>query len=197
MSIAQQDDQPAAAAAAEQGASASLQIQPPSGGFDSATQREIYRYVSQAHTRIYEQVERIVRYEMERMCAQIDQLQLLQKLHALELLKTQQESTVGALQAEIASNAQRHHGELVKLADMAANEIVPLARKFERAQRQSKKFKKELTCVACRVRKRAVAMLPCAHLALCKRCSGDDHAAAACCPVCNAPIERMLPIVIE
>lgn len=131
---------------------------------------------------------------MERMCAEIDKLQLLRRLSDLEEQAAQQVETVAGLQAEIATGVQRHHGELAKLADMAANEIVPLARKFERAQRQSKKYKKELTCVVCRAKKRSMIMLPCAHLATCKHCV---DASMQQCPICQQAVVRTQQIVIE
>ena len=111
--------------------------------------------------------------------AGIDQLQLLRRLSDLEAQTAQQLETIAVLQSEIAGGAERHHGELSKLADMAADEIVPLAQKYERAQRKTRKFKQELSCVVCRHKKRSIIALPCAHLATCKKCM----AGLTTCPV--------------
>lgn len=95
---------------------------------------------------------------------------------------------------ELAGGARRHIGELSALADMAANEIVPLAAKFERAKQKSKKFKTHLTCVLCHAKKRSIIVLPCAHLATCKRCSADVGDG---CPICGQQVTKLQHIFIE
>ena len=125
--------------------------------------------------------------------AAIDQLQLLRRLSDLEAQTAQQLETIAVLQSEIAGGVERHHGELSKLADMAADEIVPLAQKYERAQRKTRKFKQELSCVLCRSKKRSMIALPCAHLATCRKCM----VGLTTCPICSVDVERWQLILLE